>query len=258
MYFLLFIKIRVMKNSLTCLVFISSFSFFTQERSWDGGFYVNEPAVQLTYSPKYYGGIDDQWHNVVNYDIKNTKTYNGRTENTVFNGYDSLSRITLERFILDRLNYFRTTMYGAKALVWEESLRPVTYHHVVYQRLLGKQTHFERWDVPNFTEMGIWPRINKFCGNKFESFSEGLINQMFQLKSIVATEKKNPTYKMLVDMFFTPDRGYNTCPLHWNDIVDKEWDCIFIYYDFEFINKDAASSSFIYANVTINYASYKK
>ena len=247
-----------MRIALTSLVFISSFSFFAQQRSWDGGFYVNEPSVQLTYSPKYYGGIDKQWHNVINYDIKNTKTYNGKTENAVFDRYDSLSRITLERFILDRLNYFRTTMYGAKALVWEESLRPVVYHHVVYQRLLRKQTHFEHWDVPNFTEMGIRPRINKFCSGKFDQFSEGLINQIFQLKSIVAPEKKNPTYKMLVDMFFSPDTGYNMCPLHWNDIVAKEWDCIFIYYDFEFIDNEAETSSFMYANVTINYASYKK
>lgn len=237
-----------MKISLASLLSICSFISFTQQRSWDGGYYVDAPSVHLVSSPKYYGEKYYNWEEVINYDIKNNKIYNGRSENTVFDAYDSISRITLERFILDRLNYFRTTKYKVKPLVWDDSLRPVVYHHVVYQRLLGKQTHFERWDVPNFTEMGISVRFKKFCGDKYTNFSEGLLNQIFQLAGQYVP---TPTYKMIVDRFFSPTTGLNLCHLHWNDAVDAKWDRVFIYYDFDYWGTEG---NFRMSNITITYA----
>ena len=74
---------------------------------------------------------------IVNFPIKNTKTYNGRKETDKFTRYDSISRVTLEQFIFDRLNYYRKR-YGVHELKWDERIRPATYHHVRYQRAIGK------------------------------------------------------------------------------------------------------------------------
>ncbi len=216
---------------------------------------VTSPSIKLTTSPKYYIGY---WNNVINYDIKNPKTYNGRTENTQFKAFDSLSRITLERFILDRFNHYRK-LRGAKSLVWDEDLRPLCFQHVTYQRLAGKQTHFQNEkDVPEFQELGYGDRHRKLCtdGPKFKNSSEGLINQAFQIHSSIAEDIPYPTYKMIVDMFFTPDIGYNSCELHWNDIMNGQWDSIFIYYDFDFLGKQ--EKIWAYCNVTIVFAEYEK
>jgi len=213
------------------------------------------PSIKLTRSPKYYTGY---WNDVVNYDIKNPKIHNGRSENTQFKTFDSLSRITLERFILDRFNHYRK-LRGAKPLIWDEDLRPLCYQHVTYQRLSGKQTHFQNEkDVPNFEELGYGTRHRKLCTDlsKFKNSSEGLINQAFQINSIVAKDVPFPTYKMIVDMFFTPDIGYNSSELHWNDIMDAQWDSVFIYYDFDFLGKQ--EKTWAYSNVTIVFASYEK
>jgi hypothetical protein len=214
--------------------------------------------VILTSSPKYHNDPAGYWNGVINYDIKNPKTYNSRTENTQFKAFDSLSRITLERFILDRFNHYRK-LRGAKPLVWDEDLRPLCYQHVTYQRIAGKQTHFQNEkDVPNFVEMGYGDRHRKLCtdGPKFKNSSEGLINQGFQIKGSWDMNLIYPTYKQLVDMFFTPGKGYNTCEMHWNDVMNANWDCIYIYYDFNFVNTNP--TDFCYSNVTIVFAEYEK
>jgi hypothetical protein len=218
--------------------------------------------VILTTSPKYYNyqneSVARHWNNVVNYDIKNTKTYNGRNENTQFKAFDSLSRITLERFILDRFNHYRK-LRGAKSLVWDEDLRLLCFQHVTYQRLAGKQTHFQNEkDVPGFQELGYGTRHRKLCtdGPKFKNSSEGLINQSFQIKGNSNPDLIYPTYKMIVDLFFTLKFGYNTCELHWNDIMSGQWDSIFIYYDFNFVN--ATPDDWAYSNITIVFAEYEK
>jgi hypothetical protein len=236
-----------MKIYLTLSLMVFSYNTLSQ--------LVTSPTIKLTSSPKYYSGY---WNNVINYDIKNSKTYNSRTENTPLKSFDSLSRVTLERFILDRFNHYRK-MRGAKPLIWDEDLRPLCYQHVTYQRLSGKQTHFQNEkDVPNFEELGYGTRHRKLCTDllKFKNSSEGLINQAFQIKSTIATDIPFPTYKMIVDMFFTDNIGYNTCELHWNDIMDAQWDCIFIYYDFDFLGKQ--EKTWAYSNVTIVFASYEK
>jgi hypothetical protein len=236
-----------MKLTIVFLVF-TSYNLFSQ--------------VILTTTPKYYNyqneSVAMQWNTVVNYDIKNTKTYNGCTENTQFKTFDSLSRVTLERFILDRFNHYRK-LRGATPLVWDEDLRALCYQHVTYQRLAGIQTHFQNEkNVPNFEELGIGTRHRKLCTDspKFKNSSEGLINQAFQIKGARCPDLIYPTYKMIVDLFFTLKFGYNTCELHWNDIMDAQWDSVFIYYDFNFVN--ANPTDWAYSNVTIVFASYEK
>ena len=218
--------------------------------------------VILTSAPKYYNYQNESvalhWNTVVNYDIKNPKIYNNYTENTQFKKFDSLSRVTLERFILDRFNYYRK-IRGDKPLIWDEDLRPLCYQHVTYQRLSGKQTHFQNEkDVPNFEELGYGTRHRKLCTDlaKFKNSSEGLITQAFQIKGNSDPDLIYPTYKMIVDLFFTLKFGYNTCELHWNDIMDAQWDSVFIYYDFNFVNTNP--TDWAYSNVTIVFASYEK
>jgi hypothetical protein len=68
---------------------------------------------------------------------------------------------------------------------------------------------------------------------------------------------KPVTIKQIVDKFFTLGYGYNTCDAHWNQIMESQWDRVFIYYDFNWITDASKSISYNFANVTINFADAK-
>jgi len=89
--------------------------------------------------------------------VINNNVYFGKKETSVVTKYDSLTRCAIERFIVDRFNYYRKQK-GAQPLVWDETLRPMTYHHVVYQRLTKTQEHSEDINVPNFIELNFADR----------------------------------------------------------------------------------------------------
>ena len=142
-------------------------------------------------------------------------------------------------------------------MIWDETLRPMTYHHVVYQRLTKTMEHSEDIDVAGFEEMNFVVRATKLVGYaKYNQFSEGLINQFNNIFVGYGQNEKSVTIKQIVDKFFTAGYGYNTCDAHWNQIMESQWDRIFIYYDFNWLTTKPHPSTNS-ANVTINFADAK-
>ena len=189
--------------------------------------------------------------------VVNNAVYFGKKETSIVTKYDSLTRCAIERFIVDRFNYYRKQK-GAQPLVWDENLRPMTYHHVVYQRLTKTQEHSEDIDVPNFEEMNFVDRATKLVGYaKYNLFSEGLINANNSLYVGRYYNEKSVTIKQIVDKFFTVGYGYNTCDAHWNQIMESRWDRIFIYYDFNWLTDASKSNNYNSANVTVQFANAK-
>ena len=189
--------------------------------------------------------------------VVNNSVYFGKKETSLVTKYDSLTRCAIERFIVDRFNYYRKQK-GAQPLVWDETLRPMTYHHVVYQRLTKTQEHSEDINVSDFEEMNFAVRATKLVGyDKYNLFSEGLINMNNNISVGQYQNEKSVTIKQIVDKFFTSGYGYNTCDAHWNQIMESSWDRIFIYYDFNWLYDASNSKSSNFANVTINFADAK-
>jgi len=207
------------------------------------------------FAQKYYPGCSGSTSSVIMFDIKNTNTYNGKKETDIISKFDSLDRITLERFIIDRLNYYRKSI-GVKLLTYDATIFPATYHHALYQRLIKQQTHSENIDLPNFTELDINGRFKLLNQNVHYNIGEGLGTQGFQIPGY-ASSCPNVTYKKLVDQFVSPNIGYITSKAHWNDIMNPKWDAICIYYDFEYLKPVPAEPVYIYANVTLVYTQYK-
>jgi hypothetical protein len=188
--------------------------------------------------------------------VVNNAVYFGKRETTVVTNFDSLTRCAIERFIVDRFNYYRK-LKGAQPLIWDETLRPMTYHHVVYQRLTKTIEHTEDVDVAGFVEMNFADRATKLVGyTKYNQFSEGLINANNGLKVGRYYNEKPVTIKQIIDKFFTAGYGYNTCDAHWNQIMEPQWDRIFIYYDFNWLTATPHPSTNS-ATVTINFADAK-
>ena len=177
---------------------------------------------------------------IVNFPIKNTKTYNGRKETDKFTRYDSISRVTLEQFIFDRLNYYRKR-YGVHELKWDERIRPATYHHVRYQRAIGKSTHMESQDLPDFTEYRTpWGRVSLLDQQVFAATQECLLYSLMvaiNTNSPYSSITTNATYKEIVDKFFTVGKGITTCIAHWDAMMDSKWDAVYFYLDFDFLGK---------------------
>jgi hypothetical protein len=190
--------------------------------------------------------------------IVNNNVYFGKKETSIVTKYDSLTRCAIERFIVDRLNYYRKQK-GAQPLIWDEGLRTMCYHHVVYQRLTKTQEHSEDIDVPNFVEMSFDKRADILGKHdNYRIFSEGLLSVVNNISVGRYQNEKPVTIKQLVDNFFTPGYGYNTCDLHWNQIMEAQWDRIFIYYDFNWLSaKGSESTSYNKANVTVQIADAK-
>jgi hypothetical protein len=213
-------------------------------------------------SQKHYPGCSGSVSDVIMFDITNSNIYNGKSETNVMTKFDSVERVTLERFIIDRLNYYRKSI-GAKELIYDASILPAAYHHALYQRLLSKQigvmqqTHSENIDIPNFTELDIMGRFALLNKTVHADISEGLIHQGFQIPNKFNEDCPKVTYKKLVDQFFTPGMGYVTSSAHWNDIMNPKWDAICIYYDFEYTEPVTKETFYISANVTLVYAKYK-
>ena len=204
---------------------------------------------------KHYPGCSGSVSDVIMFDITNSNKYNGKSENNVLTKFDSIERITLERFIIDRLNYYRK-LNGAKLLTYDVSILPAAYHHALYQRLAGEQTHSESTNLPNFTELDIMGRFALLNKNSFADIGEGLIHQGFQIPGYFNENCPKVTYKELVDQFFTPGMGYPTSSAHWNDIMDPKWDAICLYYDFEYVKPISSETFYIMANVTLVYTKY--
>ena len=210
---------------------------------------------------KHYPGCSGSVSDVIMFDITNSNKYNGKSETDVISKFDSINRVTLERFIIDRINYYRKSN-GAKQLTYDASIRPAAYHHALYQRLLSKQigvmqqTHSENIDIPNFTELDIMGRFALLNKTVHANIGEGLIHQGFQIPGAFSDCPK-VTYKKLVDQFFTPGMGYVTSSSHWNDIMNSKWDAICLYYDFEYLEPISSETFYIMANVTLVYTNYK-
>jgi hypothetical protein len=207
-------------------------------------------------SQKHYPGCSGSVSDVIMFDITNSNKYNGKSETNVMTKFDSVERVTLERFIIDRLNYYRKSI-GVKLLTYDATIFPATYHHALYQRLIKQQTHSENIDLPNFTELDINGRFKLLNQNVHYNIGEGLIHQGFQIPNKFNEDCPKVTYKELVDQFFTPGMGYVTSSAHWNDIMNPKWDAICIYYDFEYMKPVTAETFYIYANVTLVYTQYK-
>lgn len=174
-------------------------------------------------------------HPVINFPVKNSKVHYGFKETDKFTHFDSITRIALEQFIFDRLNWHRKRE-GVAELKWDERLRPATYHHVVYQRLVKDQTHEESVDLPNFTEYWYpWNRLKLLDQTVFEKMQECLLTTYIQLKDPVYTSRTmNPTFKEIVDCLFTPKHGLTTCTAHWDEMMSAEYNCYYMYADFDF------------------------
>jgi uncharacterized protein YkwD len=223
------IKIREMKNILIVAFLVFNNNVFTQN---------------------WY--IDNNVSKVINNNV-----YFGKKETSVVTKYDSLTRCAIERFIVDRFNYYRK-QNGAQPLVWDETLRPMTYHHVVYQRLTKTSEHSEEINVPNFVELNFADRAKSLVGyTKYNLFSEGLITMFNNIYVGPYDNPKPVTIKQIVDNFFTVGSGYNTCAAHWNQIMEPQWDRIFIYYDFNWLTDASKSNSYNKANVTVQFADAK-
>ena len=193
---------------------------------------------------------------IVNFPIKNTKTYNGRKETDKFTRYDSLSRVTLERFIFDRLNYYRKR-YGVHELKWDERIRPATYHHVQYQRAVGKSVHVESEDLPNFTEYrNPWSRVELLDRKVFAATQECLLASLMVAIDHTYDVSINATYKEIVDEFFTVGKGLNSCAAHWELMMDEKWDAAYFYLDFDFRGKHDPDKSEPWFNFNETYAKY--
>ena len=190
--------------------------------------------------------------------LVNTNVYFGKKETSSVTKFDSLTRCALERFIVDRLNYYRKRA-GVQPLVWDDGLRKMCYHHVVYQRLTKTQEHSEKIDLPNFEELDINGRGIKLANSqlKYNDISEGLLSGLDNIKVDGYNNEKAPTIKDLVDRFFTPGRGYNTCDAHWNQIMEPQWDRIFIYYDWNWIGDPTDCNCNAMFNVTVQIADAK-
>ena len=209
-------------------------------------------SLTTAYSQKFYVSRN----NVSK--LVNTNVYFGKKETSAVTKFDSLTRCALERFIVDRLNYYRKRA-GVQPLVWDEGLRTMCYHHVVYQRLTETQEHTETIDLPNFEEIDISERGLKLAGgrDKYNVFSEGLLSGLDNIKVDGYNNEKAPTIKDLVDRFFTPGRGYNTCDAHWNQIMETQWDRIFIYYDWDCYKHGNVNRKSSLFNVTVQIADAK-
>lgn len=208
------------------------------------------------FSQKFYPSYAGIKSEIIDFDIKNPKVYNGRTEMTKITKFDSITRITLERFIIDRLNYHRKLL-GRQPLEYEPALRPMCYHQVVYQRLAETQTHCQTVvDLPNWIEMMFMDRMKLVTDIEITYAGEGLITMTTQLPGEWDKNYPAQTYKSLVDVFFTPKYGYPTSKAHWDDVMSAEYNCIYIYYDFHWLGK--ITDDYSYSNVTLVYANKKK
>ena len=174
-------------------------------------------------------------HPIINFPVKNNKVHYGFKETDKFTNFDSITRIALEQFIFDRLNWHRKRR-GVAELEWDERLRPATYHHVVYQRAVGESTHEESVNLPNFTEYWYpWNRLQLLDQDVFQKMQECLAGGYIQLKDPIYTSRTmNPTFKEMVDLLFTPKHGLNTCSAHWEELMSAEYDCYYMYADFDF------------------------
>lgn len=212
--------------------------------------------ILLLFSNSSFAQYNNRYSNINVSKVVNNAVYFGQRETTVVTNFDSLTRCAIERFIVDRFNYYRK-LKGAQPLIWDETLRPMTYHHVVYQRLTKTIEHSEDIDVAGFEEMNFADRATKLVGYaKYNQFSEGLINTNNGLYVGRYYNEKPVTIKQIVDKFFTPGYGYNTCDAHWNQIMEPQWDRIFIYYDFNWLTATPHPSTNS-ATVTINFADAK-
>jgi hypothetical protein len=189
--------------------------------------------------------------------IVNNNVYFGKRETSPVIKFDSLTRCAIEKFIIDRFNSYRKSI-GSQPLIFDDGLKNMAYHHVVYQRLAKKQEHTESIDFTNFTEMCFQDRATILGGyDKYDNISEGLLSTLDNISVDNINNEKTPCIKDIVDKFFTPGRGYNTCEYHWNQIMEPQWNRIFIYYDFNWLG-DMSDSKFTMVNVTIVFASYEK
>jgi hypothetical protein len=207
------------------------------------------------FSQKYYPSYRGIQSKIIDFDIKNPNVYNGKTELTKITKFDSITRITLERFIIDRINYHRQLL-GRAPLKYEPALRPMCYHQVVYQRLAKQQTHCQIDNISNWNELNFIDRKKLVTDIEIGRAGEGLIDQSIQIPGSWDNTYPAQTYKSVVDKFFTPGYGYPTSPTHWNDIMSADYDCIYIYYDFNWLGGELIDC-YTPSNVTLVYAKKK-
>jgi len=149
---------------------------------------------------------------------------------------DSLKREFIQVEAVKKLNAIRKEK-GMKPLIFEEGLRPAAYHNVVYNRYMFEHkikspmgdgtesymTHNQYTDIPNHEELVYpWDRVKLLDRSKIKSINEVLTQN---------TYKEEWTFDHTCNRIW---EMYSICDAHWNALTtEKEWDCIFIYRDFE-------------------------
>jgi hypothetical protein len=150
---------------------------------------------------------------------------------------DSLKREYIQKVSIDKLNEIRKAS-GMKALIYDERLKPAAWHNAVYNRYCltnrifqpgeekmqrGKytQTHNQRVDIPDFTEI-LYPeqRISLLDQTVFSKITEELTSERYA---------ESKTYMQVAEAVWFK---YKVCDGHWSALTkDTEWDCVYFYYD---------------------------
>jgi hypothetical protein len=150
---------------------------------------------------------------------------------------DSLKRENIQKVSIDKLNEIRKAS-GMKALVYDARLKPAAWQNTVYNRYCltnrvfqpgeekmqrGKytQTHNQRVNIPNFTEI-LYPeqRISLLDQTVFSKITEELTSERYA---------ESKTYMQVAEAVW---KKYKVCDGHWSALTkDTQWDCVYFYYD---------------------------
>lgn len=168
---------------------------------------------------------------------------------------DSASQAYLEHLIIERINEFRVAR-GVPPLIVDTLLKPAVDHHVEYQRRAQVMSHDEDIDLPDFDEL-LWPgmRIRLLEPGKFWKITDELLSYLVEFHK---PEARPFQYYVTA----TVDKGYKTCNGHWSDLMNPEYNAIYMCYDFQYADpceEDARYRAIVCTIVLGTYSDpYKK
>lgn len=152
--------------------------------------------------------------------------------NSYIRNYDSLADVFISTETIKKLNAIRKAK-GMKPLIVDARLAPAAYHHAIYidyvmdHNILNGEdndgvstvTHFERHDIPNFTEiLDPWDRIKLLEPGVFRSITE-------ELSGIGSTYKE--TYDQVTTNTLNFFKG---CSAHWTALTaNPKYDAVFMF-----------------------------
>lgn len=174
-------------------------------------------------------------------------------------GPDSVSQHFIETNMIERINNYRIEK-GVHPLVFEPELKPAVLHHVNYMRLTKTMSHDEEIEVEGF-ELLPWPghRKNKYLDPmKYWKVGECLLSDLVQFNVDSSPE-------WVPDGMFNFDyvidhavEGFHSSPSHWACLMNKEWDCIYIYYDLNYHDPNDSGAAIICTVMVGMYSDYFK